>query len=100
MERIDELIELVDMDLRKYRPGTDSWKMLLAQREDLLRQKKLLLEQDALMMNALDKNKLVPKIDPNVVAQCITGVIQVVGVAIVGFLTRIDKEALRFIRKP
>lgn len=100
MEKLDELIERVDAELAKVTPGTDSWKKLLEQREDLLRQKKMLLEQDATMMNVLDKNKLKSKMDPNIVAQCITGVVQVVGVAVVGFLTRIDKEALRFVKKP
>lgn len=88
MEKLDELIERVDKELAKVTPGTDSWGKLLAQREDLLRQKDMLVKHKK------------SKIDPNVVAQCITGVVQVVGVAVVGFLTRIDKEALRFIKKP
>lgn len=89
MAKIEDLIKMVDDELELHDPSSDEWKALLEHREALLKQDGMLLEQS---------RKRKPS--PDTVMQCITGFVQVVGVAIVGFVTRIDREALRFIKKP
>lgn len=96
MDKIDELIELVDVELAYHTPGGDEWKELLRNREDLLKQKCTLMEQDRKNI----EHKCAKKPSPDTIMQCITGLVQVVGLAVVGWATRIDREAIRFIKKP
>ena len=96
MDKIDELIKMVDNELEYLTPGSDEWKALLNNREDLIRQKCTLMEQDRKNI----EHKCAKKPSPDTVMQCVTGLVQVVGIAVVGFMTRVDREALRFIRRP
>lgn len=98
--KINKLLELVDAELEHHTPGSDEWEKLLRNREDLIRQTEKLMEQERRDSEHSAAIKLSKRPDPNTIMQCVTGLVQVVGLAVVGWATRIDREAIRFIRKP
>ena len=88
MDKIDELIEMVDQELGFNEPGTDKWKDLIHNREYFIKQKYMLKQQSQKKRPSPDK-----------ILECITKLAQVAAIAIIGYAVRPDREALRFIDK-
>lgn len=90
MTNLEEILEKIDKELLMYQPSTDEFKELLQRRETV--------------MELIEKEKKPKKdkktIDPNTIITSATALLQVTAVAVVGFLTRIDRDALHFIKKP
>lgn len=100
MEEIVKLIEMVDSELANHTPGGNEWKELLRERENLEQQRNELMTQIREYKKVSDASKRSNKPSPDTIMQCVTGLAQVVGLAVVGWATRIDREAIRFIKRP
>lgn len=90
MEQIDKLIELIDVELETHDPGTDEWATLLKQRRKLVEQRGMLSEQ----------NSKKRRVTPDEIIKCATALLQIGLLAAVSWGFSVDKEAIRFIRKP
>lgn len=113
---IKNLIEQIDNDLANRKPTDDVWEELLKRRRMLvdmqILHEKSEQESRKIEYNHIDERERTysenqkarenakKHVDPNTIISAAAALLQVTAVAIVSFVTRLDKDSLRFINKP